>query len=163
MEYTIALVIGIFSSLIATVGLVGLSELFRRVLLPLYSDAVYKGVRIDGKWVCCLLGKTPPPSEITNEMILNQKADQVFGLSILNKPGEAPPNIYVIRGQIRDGYFSATMVPKESDKIDAATCLLRVYSADGKLRLKGRNAYINSVTAEVEAGEVNIEYCRETR
>ncbi len=106
MEYTIALVIGIFSSLIATAGLVGLSELFRRVLLPLYSDAVYKGVRIDGKWVCCLLGKIPPPPEINNEMILNQKADQVFGLSILNKPGEAPPNIYVIRGQIRDGYFS---------------------------------------------------------
>lgn len=163
MEYTIALVIGIFSSLFATAGLVGLSELFRRVLLPLYSDAVYKGVRIDGKWICCLLGNNPPPAEIISEMVLNQKADQVHGLSILKKPDGDSPNIYVIRGQIRDGYFSATMVPRESDKIDAATCLFRVYSADGKLRLKGRNTYINSSSAEVEVGEVNIEYSRDSR
>ena len=47
---TTSLIIGISSSLAATLLFIGGSEIFRKIFLPWYADFIYKGIRIDGDW-----------------------------------------------------------------------------------------------------------------
>ena len=161
MNYTIALIMGIASSLIATALFIAITELFRRVILPWYGDLIYRGIRIDGKWECCRLGEDDVTSlKMKNEMVLKQKGDQISGTSLLQDGDESTPTIYNVRGQIRDGYFMALLWPQCTDMLDGATCLFRIFTSDGKFRMKGRHAYIDSKSAEVKGSPEEIEYSK---
>ena len=46
-----AVIVGIISSLIATLVFFGLASVFRSIVIPWFLDKIYRGVRIDGRWV----------------------------------------------------------------------------------------------------------------
>jgi len=164
MEYLGPLVIGIASSLIATVAFVSIAELIRRVVLPWYADRVYRGVRLDGKWRASRFGTIEIDSSSTsrNEFDLKQKGDKVTGISILQGEDEPDPTIYRVQGQVRDGYFSATAWPVAPDMVDAMACLFRVFHEGNKLRFKGRLTYLSNRTAEIKSTDEDIEFCKES-
>ena len=162
MENIDALVIGIASSLIATATFVCFAEVTRRVLLPWYADRIYRGVRLDGKWIVCRIGdiniKSTPKNR--NEFDLKQKGDQITDITILQSPNEPSPTIYKLRGQFRDGYFSATAWPISTNMMDAMSCLFRVFYDDKTLHLKGLLSFMNSKTAQIETMGSDIEFIR---
>jgi len=159
MDNYVALLIGIASSLIATFAFVAISELTRRVFLPWYADKIYRGVRLDGIWqVCRVDDKELDPKTSGCDFSLAQKGDQITGTSVLIDKDNDEKTEYNVRGQIRDGYFSATAWPIKPNMIDAMSCLLHVFYDDKKLRMKGRLIFLNSRSAVIK--EAEFEYCR---
>jgi len=161
MEYTLALIIGIISSLIATATFIGLSELMRRFVLPWYADKIYRGIRIDGKWMACRFGDQKIPDSASRfELDLKQSGDRITGFSTVQGKNEPEPTICKIYGQIRDGNFSATAQPIAPDMLDAMACLFRVIHKDSKLHLKGHLLYLGDDSTQVVTTENNIEFCK---
>lgn len=155
-----ALLIGIASSLVATFAFVALSELTRRVFLPWYADKIYRGVRLDGQWKACRVNDTElDPNTSGNEFVLVQKGDKISGTSMLLDKENNEKTFYKIKGQIRDGYFSATAWPVNSYMIDAMTCLFDVFYDNKKLRLRGRLIFLNTRTSEIV--DAQCEYCKD--
>ena len=153
MESFWALVIGIVSSLLATVLFVSAVELVKRVILPWYADYIYRGVRIDGSWLAGPYS-TDDPSEIRSMALeLNQKGDHISGLySHTVAVGEDKATVtYHLKGTLRDAYLAATLHPVARDFLDAGTILARVYYLDGALRLKGAIACVAQASGSVHA------------
>ena len=154
MDYILALIVGIGSSLIATGIFIGASELVRRVVLPWWADKIYRGVRIDGRWCLALPEKDDDESsdrlDFTVELSLQQRGDRVFGTSSIINSGERGNSVikHIISGTIRDSYFFATAVPESPHMIDPATYLFRV-SHDQGLTLDGCALYLDQRTGEV--------------
>lgn len=137
-EITQALVLGIFGSLIATGVFVGLSELTRRILLPWYSDKIYRGVRIDGEWEEKSMSATGAP-KLAMTLSLTQKADKIDGFYMHTNGDET--DIYVLTGQLRDQYLHAIATPKSDRHIDGVTLLLRVDNVNSRQELEGGILY----------------------
>jgi|GEM_PF-3319839 len=148
MDNFISLMIGIVSSLVATIVFIVISELIRRVVLPWYEDKVYRGVRIDGKWEAKNDGTKQKAT-----FFLQQKGDQVIGTYSHIMPQSAARKIeeYQVTGNVRDTYVNLTFHPTARDQIDTGTYVSRLShdSSDDKLTMIGMITGINTTTAEV--------------
>ena len=162
MDNVTALLIGITSSLVATAIFVTIAEIIRRWFWPLLADQIYKGVRLDGKWQACRLGdkEIDPKGWPRMEFIIKQKSDCLTGTASIFESEEKTPDSYKINGHIRDGYVSLILDPISSEMIDASACVFRVFHGKDKLRLKGRQVYLDNSTAQIVATEKELEYCK---
>jgi hypothetical protein len=141
-----SLLIGIASSLVATVILLGLSELFRRVVLPWCADKIYRGVRIDGVW------------EYTNEvdgkktyfcLELSQRGD-VIGGACFFQFNDSKPVRYLLRGTLRDSYFAAIIHPISSHALDGGCFLFHVHNSCG-MTMEGAVLAVSSKNGSVSS------------
>jgi hypothetical protein len=139
MEYFWALIVGIVSSLLATALFIGISELVRRVLIPWYSDKVYRGVRIDGNWELHILEGQSIQLQTPEQMIfqLIQRGDRITG-EYSYQIEQAAAAHYRVVGVLRDRHFIATLEPKSNRLIDPAVCLFYVEHLEGSLGLTGK-------------------------
>ncbi len=161
MHSVTALLIGIASSLIATGVFIALSELFRRVLIPLYKDHIYRGVRIDGEWVLNRIEEDELPENHEEQITLSlkQSGDSITGNIFGKTKGKADTN-FKLSGSIRDGYFSATGWPDSSDGLDAVGCMFRIFFSKEKLRMKGKMLYMDSVEAKIVSDQNEMEFMK---
>ena len=135
---TLPLIVGICSSLIATAAFITLSELSRKVILPWYADKIYRGVRVDGKWMVSKVEEKEINSEkdvFSFELI--QKGDRISGIYYHNGDDPGELETYELSGRIRDTFFIATAIPKSNRLIDGASFLLHIDHNCGKLRMTG--------------------------
>lgn len=162
MQYLGAVIIGIISSLIATIILITFSELMRKVVLPWYADKIYRGVRIDGNWRFCRCGSNEVAKERrTIKFHLNQKGDQVTGIATLPNNNNDSVETYNVSGRIKDGFFSATSWPSSPYVVDAMSCLFRISHKDEKLRLVGHLLMMEPNDATIHFSNNEVEFCRD--
>jgi hypothetical protein len=154
MDNLTSLLIGIISSLVATAIFIGFSELFRRVLLPWFSDKIYRGVRIDGRWEH---SNAFEGEKILARLDLAQKGDVITG-TYFHQHNDAEPDHYVLRGTLRDSYLSATMHPVSPHMLDAAALLVHVHAAGG-MKLEGALLGVSSKNGSVSV-HTNVSFER---
>ena len=136
----ISLIIGITSSMIATAVFIFLSELIRRTVLPWYADKIYRGVRIDGKWVLVKNeGNDIPEKDELMTFDLTQKGDTITGTYTHKLKNEI--DLYRLNGFLRDMYFSAIAMPMSNRQIDAASFLFYVEYEGSRLHFLGGVLY----------------------
>jgi len=141
-------ILGISSSLIATLIFISLSKFFSRVVLPWYENKIYKGVRVDGKWD---LKEGQDNSE--SVLNLNQSGDLVSGThfhSFTLVSGGKITESYHVKGYVKDGYFFATLDPISNNIVDSGTIHMKIFKHQDKLHLKGS---MSGVSAD-EKGEI---------
>ena len=143
---TLAISIGIISSLIATTIFVIMSELVRKVIFPWYRDLTYRGVRIDGEWEIMDSEDSELERDQNLKFSLVQKAENISGTysHIVNDLRED----YKIVGRIRDLYFMGIATPKSSRQVDSISFLLNIDEDQG-LKMTGAVLFRGS------PGEVN--------
>nr|WP_298167025.1 hypothetical protein [uncultured Pseudomonas sp.] len=138
---TLPLLLGIASSLVATAIFICISEAFRKILIPWFSDKVYRGVRIDGEW---------SSEEGDANFNLKQWGDKISGIYSHGEPGDV--TTYNVVGTIKNMYFMAFTEPVSYKVIDAGSLLMHVEYRGGKLILRGSLLYKGS-PGEVKAWE----------
>jgi hypothetical protein len=145
-------ILGIVSSLIATLIFLYLSWLVKNILLPWFEDKIYRGVRINGDWVAeTWAGQIP--SKFNIKMLIEQKADIVTGTYSHSDPAKNDTSSYTLTGEIRNAYVTASIWPIAKDYIDAGSFVLRVMSVDG-LKMKGMVMYISNSDGNVLSTDV---------
>lgn len=149
MNATSSVLLGIVSSLIATGIFISISEIFRRIVVPWYSDKIYRGVRIDGKWILESINDKPAPETETMVFELTQKGDIITGTYCHTDPDNSDDTtFYSLSGVFQNSHFSAILRVRSPHVIDAITMLLYVRYEKSKLRLRG------GVLASGKPGEV---------
>jgi hypothetical protein len=131
-----ALLLGIISSLVATGLFIGISEIFRRVLVPWYADRIYRGVRIDGDWEAIAFNATPVPQDIEITFHLKQSGDRVSG-AYAHKGPKGRRDTYQLTAVIRDGYLLAYATPISDRHMDAIALLLYIHTKLDDLQMTG--------------------------
>lgn len=149
---TLSIVIGIISSLVATLIFITIAELIRRVALPWYADKIYLGIRIDGEWKMTEFeynGKIVKIDDVTDYKLLTlkQKGEKITG-TYSHKDGNKLEE-YILEGKIKDMYFLATAVPKSKRATDGASFLLHVKNINSDLIMKGSVLAQQSQNGEV--------------
>ena len=136
-----ALVVGIASSLVATVIFISMSELIRKIILPWYADKIYRGVRIDGEWeIKEFEGKEIESSKKSCvKLSLKQCGEKITGKYSHKLTDEIDE--YILEGRVRDMFFLATAVPKSKRLIDASSFLLHIDYSNSKLIMTGGILY----------------------
>jgi hypothetical protein len=150
------ILLGIASSLIATFIFLWLNWLFKTILLPWFADKIYRGVRIDGRWCGVLIGGAKINSITSSQLQLTQKGDELTGLyshTISSKKSE----FYTIGGFVRDAIVTLNWKPSTKDTIDAGSAILRVFTKDSTLRMKGILTYISTESNEVKSSSIEFE------
>jgi len=151
----LSLIIGIASSLIATGVFITLSELFRRVLIPWYSDKIYRGVRIDGQWDISQVGGKDIPDSAKGKIVMTfslvQKGDKISGMYSHKKESDKLEDRYLLEGVVRDMYFLATAIPESNRRVDGISFLMYIDYHNSKLTLNG------AMLCQAEPGEVASE------
>lgn len=144
----LSLIIGIGSSLLATAIFILASECIRTILLPWYTDKIYRGVRIDGEWqIKERHGKEWQSENLSMTLKLAQKGEIITGTYTHKSDREIDE--YILEGRIRDMYFLATAVPKSNRHVDAITLLLHINNVNSNLVMTG------GVLCQGKPGEVN--------
>lgn len=128
-----SLLIGIFSSLLATFVFIIGAQIFRKIIIPWFSDVIYKGLRVDGDWK--LEDGDNGREDVYISLSLNQKADQVTGLLIYDISGEK--SSFNFNGSIQNMLLSGTAVPVSKKVIDGASILLHIDQAGYSLKMTG--------------------------
>lgn len=138
MENTVlSIVLGIVSSLIATAFFIAISELTRRLLIPWYTDRIYRGARIDGRWeLKRLADKEVLGSRLGMYMDLTQSGDEVSG-TYSHKGNDGTVDTYRLAGCIRDRYFLATATPVSNRHLDGVALVLYLRTENSELVLSG--------------------------
>ncbi|WP_032096116.1 MULTISPECIES: hypothetical protein [unclassified Alteromonas] len=153
------LLTGISTSLVATFIFILLSWYTKNIVLPWYSDKVYRGVRVDGKWVLTSIGGNEFPDTINANLELNQKGDLVKGLFSHHMKGKDEITSYTIKGEIRNSTINITAWPISKYQLDSASFLMKIYSDQG-LRLTGTLSYVSSTDNLVKAEKVEAKMVR---
>ena len=134
----------------------GFSWLLKNIILPWYSDQIYNGVRIDGKWTRILSGEIDctdlgiPPATMT----LKQKGEVVTGMYTHGNgdtESDDPLECYRVTGKISNSFFTFIMQPIDNDNIDTSAGIFHVFNKDSKLQLRGRELCIDSEKAGIES------------
>ena len=160
MEYFLSVVIGIISSLIATALFIATTEFIKRRALPWYADKIYRGVRVDGKWLHIKEAGNEDLKKVYSWFELNQSGDKIHGIfgHAIESNENSETTTYSVEGILRDTYFIATMQPTSKTMIDALACNFRIYHSESKLRMKGTVAYTDTKTGEVNASQGIVYY-----
>ncbi|TZF88342.1 hypothetical protein [Cognatilysobacter lacus] len=142
MESTLlSLVVGIISSLFATAIFLVLAEIARRIVLPWYTDKLYRGVRLDGTWRLLKLDGSPVDAAMVKiGLALQQRADVITGTYTLTG-AEGHATNYHVHGIVRDRYLMATATPVSDRHLDGVAMLFYVESAESKLLMNGHFLY----------------------
>jgi hypothetical protein len=160
---TLAIIIGVISSLIATAIFILISELFRRWVLPSYADFVYRGLRIDGEWRMCQEDdKAISADNATVHFFLKQKSDRISGSMIIGKPSEKIKAKFVIAGHIRDGHITYHATPESFRFNDVFCGVFKTKFRDNKQVLVGRLLSIESGTSNLFDMGHEYEFCQMT-
>lgn len=139
-----ALLIGIISSLIATGLFITLGEIIRKIILPWFSDAIYRGVRLDGKWIMTSCNGVPIHEQRgLSELNINQKADKLSG-DYYHTDQSGDRTDYIVTGRIRDGFVMIYAVPKSNRVIDAFTMLFEIKYIKSLLHLSGDASMVDN-------------------
>lgn len=146
-----SVVIGVVSSLLATFLFIGLTHLTRRVIIPWAEDKIYRGLRIDGRWIDLNI---PPDSKVSMLLELTQKADRISGFYSHEDDGPESKATYRVQGEIRNTYVNASLWPLSDKLLDSGTLLARVYHKDGSLQMGGALAYVSSEDGTVISSAV---------
>ena len=120
-------------------------------MLPWYADKIYRGVRIDGRWV-------EDTSKIAT-FVLAQKGDRITGTYFHNiqVSGGAKREEYRVTGTLRDTYVTLSSQPIARDVIDTGAYVFRLcHAEEAKLFMKGKVVYIDTDTAEVKAADMKF-------
>ncbi|MEZ8252098.1 hypothetical protein AB6C79_05210 [Vibrio splendidus] len=133
-NHLLSVVIGIISSLLATGVFIGMSEFFRRVVLPWYIDKVYRGVRVDGSWSLIEIDGISFEGREA-KLSLTQHGDSISGIYYHVNNGKK--YTYVVSGRLSGMYFLATAVPQSTRQIDAISFLLYIDTSLGALKMSG--------------------------
>lgn len=146
-------ILGIASSLVATFILLVTNWFLTKKLLPWYGDRIYRGVRIDGKWLYHSLGGNKFDDDIDDGLNIIQKGDQITGT--YSHQAEKGISMYNIKGDIRDSYVTITIWPIARDELDAGSMVLRIYSKQG-LMMKGKISYLSTEDGNVLSNDVEF-------
>jgi|UPI000787EC01 hypothetical protein len=146
-DYLVPIVLGIVSSLVATLILLSLAELFRRLVIPWVADKIYRGVRIDGSWKVHA-EETGLAKELSVEFEIKQWGDKISG-TCFTEDGKGK-TLYRINGVLKNMYLMAYMDPVSSRAIDASAILFRVEHRNHALHLRGSLLH----QSETESGKV---------
>lgn len=155
MTITETVLLGIVSSLVATVVFIFSSWLVKAKLLPWYADKIYRGVRIDGEWECNSIDglKIDDIDEISSSLHIVQSGDEIRGTySHTTSNGTAS---YALSGNIKDAYVTVTTWPIARNQLDAGAMVLRIFSKN-ELRMKGKFAFPSAETGQVKVMDVEF-------
>ena len=159
MNTLIAFFNEILSNAVIAVLLFLCSKLFELYLIPLFSNCVYRGVRIDGTWE--FAAKSSVPDEYAFiRLEIKQSADKITGKYKHGKilGAKDTTDSFELNGAIRDGYVSALITPENDMCVESGAFILRVFQCDG-MRLKG--AFMNAKSLDgTVAGFSDIEFLR---
>jgi hypothetical protein len=144
-------VLGIVSSLIATFFFLGLSWIVKNAAIPWFEDKIYRGVRIDGRWILKVPGQTNGDSIGTIELV--QKADCVSGTYTHEDDKSKKIVAYRFLGSIANAYLNAAITPVSKEMIDTGALVLHIYQEDS-LRMSGVLTYISSKDGGVQSDNV---------
>ncbi len=106
----LSLLTGIFSGLITTVLSVVFYKFYLKIIKPWYTDLLYKGIRLDGKWFG---GVNKGTAEIKNTLNLIQKGSDICGTLFAETihvgfPDKNYSNEYLIQGHIKNNIVLMT-------------------------------------------------------
>ena len=151
MEAIVPIMLGIFSSVVATLILLAANWLLRRKIIPWYVDTVYRGVRIDGKWQA----QFPDGAKSIPDMIsmsLKQSADQITGVLTITLPsnGGTRDDNDSVTGIITDGIVCLTLSPTSKHVMDPAVIMGRVFDDDSSLNILASMLYADTKEAKVK-------------
>jgi hypothetical protein len=156
-----SVIIGVVSSLIATFIFLSSNHWFKTQFMPWYSDKIYRGVRVEGKWKLNTLQseEDSPDNEAFMQLIqYGEKIEGTYAHKYMND-GNIVRGTYILKGEIRDRYFIALLRPSTNDVTDAAALVLQAYSPHNSLVLKGGIVCINPEDINVTTSS-NIEFVR---
>ena len=157
-ELVLPIMLGIISSLVATPIFIVLSWVIKNVVLPWYSDQVYKGVRLNGEWARTNVGGTECCSvdHPLATLSLKQKGEYVSGTYTHGSNAsnsKTPLEEYIVKGNISNSFLVMTKQPLRNDNIDAASGIYHIFNKDHKLQLRGSELCIESENVKIHAFE----------
>jgi hypothetical protein len=132
----ISVFIGVISSLVATVIFILLAEFCRKVVIPWYGDQIYKGVRIDGKWKCTVMGGVDVPKEMPATLELAQVGESIKG-TYAHTDHEGVTDVYDVRGVLRNMYLLALCTPKSKRSVDGLAFMFSVDTEGNDMVMRG--------------------------
>ena len=153
-EIAFPILLGITSSLVATFIVLGVSWIFKNIVIPWYADKIYRGARLDGHWVRSRIAgiEANTINYPLAKMNLKQHGEKISGFyhhgENNHEKGTKLDN-YKVSGHISNSFLSLTFTPTENDNIDAVTLILYIYNKNHKLIMKGKALYISSESASV--------------
>jgi len=142
---TSSLIIGIASSLVATLLFIGGSLFLRKGFLPWYADKVYRGVRIDGTWAMEAFGDH---DGVAVTLALKQSGENVSGNVYVNVDDSRMT--FEFAGRVQNMYLSGICHPQSKRHIDPMTFLLHIDFYGGNLKMQGGMCLVKQA-AEVSA------------
>jgi hypothetical protein len=157
-EIAFPVLLGITSSLVATFIFLVLSWVFKNIVIPWYTDKVYRGVRLNGHWIRSRVGglETEALDFPLAKMNLKQRGEIVSGFyhhGENNSEKGTKLDNYKVSGHISNSFLTITLTPIENDNIDAVTQILYIYNKNHKLKMSGKALYISSESASVHCLE----------
>ena len=148
------ILLGILSSLIATFIFLWLHWFFRTFIIPWYIDKIYKGVRIDGRWILKVKDEAEK-KKLSVRFDLQQRADQLEGIFSLTQGDSV--ELFKLKGIIRDAIVTLTWLPTVKDTIDSGAAVLRVFVREKGLNMKGTFSTISTESGEIISSYVEFE------
>lgn len=142
---TSSLIIGIVSSLVATLLFIGGTVFIRKGFLPWYADKVYRGVRIDGTWA---MEASSYEGSVAVALALTQSGEDVSGSVFVNV--DEARMTFDFSGRVQNMYLSGICHPQSKRHIDPMTFLLHIDFYGGDLKMQGGMCLVRQA-AEVSA------------
>jgi hypothetical protein len=153
MDASSTILLGIFSSLVATAIFLLCSWVFSLIVVPWIRDQVYRGARVDGRW------RYVHPNGTTYELDFTQSGDQVTGEGRLSTPaegGSSTNTTFKLSGYIADGSVMTISRPIHKYSISHSTLLLRLRETPHEEYLKGRMTVFDDDTNQVVTYELDM-------
>ncbi len=140
------LLITIIASAVVSILTWLLLNLLNRVFIPWYSSVIYKGVKIDGKWITTVPFKkgTNHKEVIFHETFdIKQKGNDISGTCSIKNQFEIDSSIstYDIKGTLINGYVTLTCIINSQSETGMMNLLLKI--CEGGTALTGSVIWID--------------------
>lgn len=133
-----SILIGISTSLIATVIFIMATKLIAKVILPWYADKIYRGVRVDGEWIVSEVnGVALPKGDRPMKFLLFQSGDVITGTYTHPNLKTGSSCEYNFHGKIRDMHLMGVADPISKKMVDAISVLFYIKYENSTLSLSG--------------------------
>lgn len=150
-QFVSDLFIGVISGLVATFFAVVFASFWKTIIQPWYEERVYKGVRIEGRWI----GKAVIDGTVRETNWNISQVAHSIQMKAMTLEGPGKGRSYIGKGEIENRILTVTY-RRESKKALERGCLVLKIARNGS-QMKGFLALENAYTGQIIAPEYLLE------
>ena len=154
MSVTFTIILGVMVGIFTSAIIYGLMRLFDQVVIPWYSNLIYKGIDLNGRWYCSDYEMT---QDVTFD--LKQKANTISGTAIFVNKDEPyckleDIRLFIVEGFVRDRFVNLVLKHKDNSRL-GIICYLLESVGDGR-RMDGAISFYSLQDFKIDCGRQTL-------